>query len=189
VDRIPCAVHPSPLVLYHDSNGHTPGTVHNYCSQFSGISRLRAAGLTEVELHGHTHMHPDTAAWAAAEDRYDGGQDWFRELGRAHVAAIAARPPERHPLRLGCEALEHFFRVRPTTLICPDNQWTDAAIEVALDLGLDLIACYCLALRDGDRFCWSQHICAPYLDKPAQHWFDAGLPVVGYCHDREPALV
>ena len=38
-----------------------------------------------------------------------------------------------------------------------------------------------------DRFCWSQHICAPYLDEPEAAWFGAGRPVVGYFHDRELA--
>jgi hypothetical protein len=187
VDRIPGTVHPSPVVHYRDREGHAPGTVHDYRAEFRGICRLRAAGLAEVELHGHTHMHPDTAAWAAAADRYD-GTDWFRELGRTHVAAIAARPAARHPLRLGYDALVQCFGVKPTTLICPGDQWTDAALETALDLGLDLVGSYYLALRHGDRFCWAQHVCAPYLDKPEAHWFDSGLPVVGYFHDREPAL-
>jgi len=36
---------------------------------------------------------------------------------------------------------------------------------------------------------WSTHVCTPYLDCPDARWFDAGLPVVGYFHDREPALL
>jgi hypothetical protein len=89
---------------------------------------------------------------------------------------------------LGTNGLSRFFGVQPTTLICPGDQWTDAALETALDIGLDLVGSYYLALRDGDRFCWATHICAPYLDEPADQWFDSGLPVVGYFHDRDPAI-
>ena len=52
-----------------------------------------------------------------------------------------------------------------------------------------MMSSYYLALRDRERFCWTQHVCAPCLDGPDTAWFDAGLPVVGYFHDREPALV
>ena len=55
-------------------------------------------------------------------------------------------------------------------------------------MGLELVASYYTAVRHDDRFCWATHVCAPYLDEPASTWFDAGLPVVGYFHDREPAL-
>jgi hypothetical protein len=60
--------------------------------------------------------------------------------------------------------------------------------ERALDLGLQMVGSYYLAFRDGAHFCWTQHVCAPYLDKPDAAWFGAGLPVVGYFHDYELAL-
>ena len=74
------------------------------------------------------------------------------------------------------------------TLICPGDQWTGAVIEFALGLGLQLVCDYHLAFRHGERFCWTSHVRAPYLDRPEAALFDAGLPVVGYFHDREPAL-
>jgi hypothetical protein len=73
-------------------------------------------------------------------------------------------------------------------LVCPGDQWTPEVPERALDLGLQLVGSYYLAMRQGDRFCWTQHVCAPYLNEPNPAWFDAGLPVVGYFHDRELAL-
>ena len=135
-------------------------------------------------------MHPDTEAWAKAPDRYATAPatSWYRELGQAAQATIAARPPEHHPLALGIAAFQQFFAVHPTTLICPGDQWTLDVPERALDLGLQMVGSYYLAIRDGDRFCWTQHVCAPYLDKPDAAWFDAGLPVVGYFHDYELAL-
>jgi hypothetical protein len=76
----------------------------------------------------------------------------------------------------------------PTTLICPGDQWTNATLERALDLGLQLVDSYYLAIRHDQRFCWAQHVCAPYLDQPDSSWFASGLPIVGYFHDFEPAV-
>jgi hypothetical protein len=188
--RVPGRVYQTPLVRYQDRMGHAPGTFHDYRAEFRGIEHLRAAGLGDVELHGYTHMHPHTATWAQAPDRYEGSSAaaWYRELGKSATAAIAARPPDEHPLALGMRALEQHFAVRPTTLICPGDEWTNQTLERALDLGLHLVISYYLALRDADRFCWTQHVCAPYLDEAHSSWFDAGLPVIGYFHDRDLAL-
>jgi hypothetical protein len=161
--------------------------MYDYTAEYRGIQALRAAGIAEVELHGYTHIHPDGASWAVAQDRYE-AQSWYRELGRAGEPAITARPAGEHPLALGVASLQRYFGVHPTTLIPPGDQWTNAILERALDLGLTLVSSYYLALRHGERFCWTTHVCAPYLDEPDAAWFDAGLPVVGYCHDREPAL-
>ncbi len=185
--RVPGQVYPSPLVKYQDRAGHGPGTLHDYEAEFRGIQALRAAGLGDVELHGYTHMHPDAASWAEAPDRYE-AEAWYRELGRGVEATIAARPPNEHPLALGIAAFRRHFGARPTTLIAPGDQWTNDALERALDLGLHLVSSYYLALRDAERFCWTTHVCAPYLDEANPAWFDAGLPVVGYFHDRDVVL-
>jgi hypothetical protein len=185
--RVPGQVYPSPLVKYSDRAGNALGRVHDYEAEYRGIQALRAAGRGDVELHGYTHLHPDTLSWARAPDRYE-AECWYRELGAPAVATLSARPAAEHPLALGMAALERFFGTRPTTLICPGDQWTNAALERALDLGLWLVGSYYLAVRDGRRFCWCQHVCAPYLDEPDAAWFEAGLPVVGYFHDREVAL-
>jgi hypothetical protein len=188
--RLPGKVYPSPLVKYYDHAGHAPGTLHDYSAEFRGIQALRLAGLGDVELHGYTHMHPDTNAWVKAPDRYEGGPAmcWYRELGKAAQATLATRSPEQHPLALGITAVQQLFNVHPSTLICPGDQWTPDILERALDLGLQMVGSYYLAIRDGARFCWTQHVCAPYLNEPDAAWFDAGLPVVGYFHDYELAL-
>jgi hypothetical protein len=179
--RSPGRVHPSPLVRYEVA-GLPERTIHDYTAEFRGIESLRRAGVGDVELHGYTHMHPDTVLWAKAPDRYD-SVDWYRELGSAAASVIKNRPASKHPLALGISAFRRFFNTRPTTLICPGEQWTSAVLEWALDLGLQLVGSYYLALREGNRFCWSQHVCAPYLDRPDPAWFAAGMPVVGYFHD------
>jgi hypothetical protein len=185
--RVPGRIHPSPLVRYWERASHTPGMLHDYEAEFRGIQALRAAALGEVELHGYAHVHPDSIAWAQAADRYE-STSWYRELGKPAAAIIATRPPDEHPLALGIEAFHRYFGAHPTTLICPGDQWTNDVLERALDLGLHLVSSYYLALRDRERFCWAQHVFAPYLDEPDSAWFNAGLPVVGYFHDREPAL-
>ena len=186
-DRIPGKIYPSPLVKYRDLAGHAPDTVHDYEAEYRGITRLRVAGLADVEIHGFTHMHPNHEAWVEADDRYYATK-WYREFGPGAHEAIAARPAGQHPLTLGLAALRRHFNVEPTTLICPGDQWTNETLEHALDLGLRLISSYYLAVRDEERFCWANHVCAPYLDSPDAAWFDSGLPVVGYFHDREVAL-
>jgi hypothetical protein len=178
------AVHPSTLVRYVDVAGHAPGRVNDYEAEFRGIQLLRRAGLGEVELHGYTHMSPDRTRWAAAHDRYV-EHGWYRELGRS--GDIGADPHGADALTHGVAAFERWFGIRPTTLIPPGDQFSETAVQDALRLGLSFIASYYLAIRDGNRFCWCQHVCSSYLDAPAASSFDAGLPVVGYFHDYELA--
>jgi hypothetical protein len=185
--RVPGSVWDSHRVQYEDVAGHAPGTIQDYRSEWRGISSLRASGLGDPELHGHTHLHPDLGAWAAASDRYD-ARGWYRDLGRNAADAIAARAPAEHPLELGLEAFERVFGTTPTTLVPPGDDFHDADVEAALRLGFRLFASYYLAVRDHDRFCWSQHVCAPYLHRADPSWFAAGLPVIGYFHDNDIAL-
>ncbi|MBW3539111.1 MAG: hypothetical protein KY476_02470 [Planctomycetes bacterium] len=187
VPRQPGAVYPSRLVEYRDVCGAAPGTVHDYAAEFRGIQYLRDKNLAEVELHGYTHIHPDREAWLAAADR-ETATRWYRELGLAAASALAARPDREHPLALAVEAIQRAFGCTPTTLIPPGDEWTDAVLQRALDLELTLVASYYVALRHRGRFCWATHLESPYLDRPEARWLDAHLPVVGYFHDREPAL-
>jgi hypothetical protein len=189
VARRPGAVYPSPLVRYEDVAGHLPGTVHDYTAEFQGIQALRQAGVADVELHGFTHMHPDREAWVRAADRFESGPAtaWFREFGRAAVPALERLAPADHPLARAMGLFREYFGTRPTTLICPGDQWTDATIVRALEFELQLVASYYLAIRHQDRLCWAQHVCAPYLNQPDRSWFAGGLPVVGYFHDYELA--
>ena len=180
-------IYSSALVEYRDLAGHSPGRVHDYTDEFAGIQDLCGVGVGEVELHGYTHMHPDHAQWMAACDKYQNNR-WYREFGGEAARHYSDLPLDRHPLRLAMQQIERWFGTRPSTLIFPGDEWTDASVEVALDLGLDLISSYYLALRHNDRFCWATHVCAPYLDLAQAEWFDAGLPVVGYFHDRDLAV-
>lgn len=177
-------VHPSPLVRYEDVAGHAPGTTHDYREEYAGIAALVRRDRASVELHGHTHVHPDVAEWLAADDRYESIR-WYRELGPAAAPVLARLPLERHPLTLGFEAIEHWFGHRPTTLVSPGDEWTNEALGTALDLGISLVDSYYLALEHDGRLCWSTHVCSPYLDEPDAAWFESPLPVVGYMHDRD----
>ena len=140
-NRIPGQVYPSPLVKYKGLRGHAKGIVSDYVAEFRGIQALRAAGLGDVELHGYTHMHPDSASWAKAPDRYE-TTSWYRELGRAAAPIIASRLSCEHPLSLGIAAFRQYFKVQPTSLICPGDEWTNEVLECALNLGLHLVSSY-----------------------------------------------
>jgi hypothetical protein len=190
VSRRPGTVYPSPLVRYEDIAGHSPGTVHDYRSEFDGIQALRRSGIADVELHGYTHMHPDTDAWCRAVDRFETwpATSWFREFGTAALPVLEKRSAGDHPLSRALALFRELFDTMPTTLISPGDQWTDATLERALDLGLRLVDSYYLAIRHRERLCWAQHVCAPYLNRPDSAWFASGLPVVGYFHDQEVAV-
>jgi hypothetical protein len=187
VERQPGRVHPSPQVIY-ESPGDAPlAGMHDYAGQYRALCSLQARMVVGIELHGFTHMHPDSQAWAAAPDRYE-DVGWYRELGARALPFLAALPPESHPLVVGMKELQRHFGERPSTLICPGDQWTHEAFDVALSLGLAAVSSYYYAFRHDGRFCWAQHVCAPYLDEADGRWFDSGLPVVGYFHDADVAL-
>jgi hypothetical protein len=185
--RIPGQVYPSPEVQYYDLSGHLPGTFHDFKGEYEGIQQLRAMGLGDVELHGYTHMYPNGATWSQATDRYE-NTNWYRELGVAAKAATSKLSLDEQPLVQGIKGLHKYFQVHPTTLIPPGDQWTNEVLELALDTDIQFVDSYYLAIRDKDRFCWTTHVCSPYLNEPDESWFTSGLPVVGYFHDREPAL-
>lgn len=187
VARLPGAVYDSPSVVYEDHSGHAPGTLFDLNAEYRAIRALQDEGLLSVEPHGYTHMHPDRQAWAAADDRYD-EKSWYRELGRRAEPLLRALPAAQRPVALGVAAVERFFGVRPTTLICPGEEFTQLAVEDALDAGLSFVGSYYLALRLGERFCWSTHCCAPYLDLAQGSWLEAGLPAVACFHDRDLVL-
>lgn len=188
IKRTPGAIYPSHRVRYEDHRGHMPGTVHDYREQYIGIQALRRAGLGDVELHGYTHMHPDTSAWSKAFDRYDNTK-WYREFRENGGATESGGSASAGRIRLGCNSLREFFGSSPTTLIPPGDEWTDDVLEAALDAGIVFFDSYYLAITWNNRFCWTTHICSPYLDEPHNKWFESGLPTVGYFHDREPALL
>jgi hypothetical protein len=187
VERTPGRVHDAPRVQYSDKSGTLPGTVHDFEGEYRAICALRNQEVVDIELHGYTHMYPDSEKWASADDRYE-TTHWYRELGRHALPALARMPRAKHPIVRGAAAHERFFSTPPTTLISPGDEWTNEALEIALSEGLCLVSSYYLAIRHDDHFCWSQHICAPYLDEPSMKWFCSNLPVVGYFHDREPSI-
>ncbi len=182
VARVPGVLHPSHLVRYKDSGGQ----VHDYASQAAQLHRMIGRGTVSMEMHGLTHQQPNTAAWAVAPDRYD-NRDWYREFG---TAAPAGRPAtdDRLTLQRARRAIQVEFETTPTTLIFPGDQWDNRAIEAAADDRCAFVSSYYLAVRTPLGLVWSTHCCAPYLDQADSSWFDSGLPVVGYFHDREVSI-
>ena len=166
VKRTAGQVYPSPLVRYIDGRKDT----HDYTAEYRGLLQLREAGLLDIAMHGYTHMSSDRQAWVAAPDRYQNLR-WFREFGQDYPGCAAAE----HPLALGMKVIQTFFGESPSTIIFPGETFTDSALETALDLGIQLIGSYYLAIRHRGRFCWAQHVCAPYLDQAESSWFELGI--------------
>ena len=161
------------------------GRLHDYEGEFALLRELAADGVVDVQLHGYTHLRPDVDRWVRAPDRHD-AVAWYREFDAAAEESVAASASE-HPLARGVDELAGFFGARPTTVVFPGDEWTNASLDRALDLGLSFAASYYLALRDGDRLCWCEQVCAPYLDEPDHRWFASGVPIVGYFHARDIA--
>lgn len=185
VERVPGKVYPSPTVRF-EFHGDDGILTYDHVGEFQAIRTLMAARLVGVELHGYTHLSPDRQSWLKARDRFD-SNSWFREFGRDAVSYLEEHPEIPHPLQEALRIFETFFHRRPTSLICPGEEFTRHVLVKALAEGLPLVSSYYLAIRDGCRFCWSQHVCAPYLDIAGDIWFDAALPVVGYFHDFDIA--
>jgi len=182
VERVAGNIYPSPSVLYRKYIGNGNTRVFDYAGEFRGIEKLRKRGLAEVELHGHTHIHPDKNLWLNADDRYQ-NKKWFREFGKSAVDYVVSLSEEKHPLFVGVEAFQKNFNSAPSTLICPGEEFTNNVLEKVLKSGLNLVSSYYLGIRIGHQLCWNQHICSPYLDLAGPRWFEQELPVIGYFHD------
>jgi len=179
VERDAGRVHPSWAVTYRDQEG----VAHDYVGEFATLRELAAEGVVDVALHGYTHVHADVEAWASAPNRHE-ADGWYSEFGVSEneVPGVGDR------LGTGLRMLEEFFGARPSVLVFPNDAWTNQMLETALELDLSLVASYYVAVRAGDRWCWAEQLCAPYLDEPDARWFASGLPVVGYFHARDVAL-
>lgn len=185
VGRISGKVYPSPAVRF-ESPGDEGILIYDHVEEFRAIRALMDAGLVGVEMHGYTHLTPDRQSWLKADDRFD-ENSWFREFGKNASRYLDDHPEIPHPIEEAMDVFETFFDCRPTSLICPGEEFTHHVLGKALSEGLPLVSSYYIAIRDDGRFCWSQHVCAPYLDIPGESWFDAALPVVGYFHDFDIA--
>jgi hypothetical protein len=142
-----------------------------------------ARGLADLECHGYTHMHPDTAAWSAAEDRHDDVR-WFRELWPPHL-------PEEPSVDAQVARLERWQETvgrTGTTLVAPGEEWGLNTLAAARRAGLSLFCSWGLCFLDRPVPTWASGIGSPYLDEADPSWFADGLPQVGYWHDRDMAV-
>jgi hypothetical protein len=187
VVRTKGAVHPTPEVRYQSLKNGAAGRLYDFSAEYRSLQKLIDAGLIDAQVHGFTHLHPDRVAWAEAPDRYS-NTTWYREFGRHATQYINNHPELEHPLNAGIMAVTGYFKAFPSALICPGDEFTNDVLERALQAGIMLVSSYYLALRIGQQLCWTQHVCAPYLDQPDSVWFDSELPVIGYFHDFDVCL-
>ncbi|HEX9547266.1 MAG TPA: hypothetical protein VF942_08005, partial [Acidimicrobiales bacterium] len=77
-----------------------------------------------------------------------------------------------------------------TTLVAPGEAWGLNTIAAARRQGLRLFCSWEVCRLDvpGAPPAWTCGIGSPYLDEPDRAWFRAGLPTVGYWHDRDMAI-
>lgn len=144
-----------------------------------GVSR----GLAELECHGFTHMHPDSAAWAAAADRHE-DMRWFREMWPPHLPEEPSVDAQAERLHLWRDAVG----LAGAALVAPGEEWGLNTLAAARRAGFRLFNSWGLCFLDRDVPTWSTGIGSPYLDEADPSWFADCLPQIGYWHDRDMAV-
>jgi hypothetical protein len=151
-------------------------------AEWAALDHGVAAGLADLECHGYTHINPDRAAWAGAPDRRE-AEHWFRELW-----------PPRDPVEPSVERQGEIIARwqeacgRGTTLVAPGEAWGVNTLAAARARGLELFCSWSICRLTDPVPTWCAGVGSPYLDEADPGWFDAGLPVVGYWHDRDMAV-
>jgi hypothetical protein len=140
-------------------------------------------GLADLECHGYTHMHPDTAAWSVAPDRND-DEGWFRELWPPLMPDEPAVPEQAARLRSWQTALG----TGGTSLVAPGEEWGLNTLAAARECGFRLFNSWAVCFLDRVVPTWTAGIGSPYLDEADPSWFADCLPQVGYWHDRDMAV-
>lgn len=139
-----------------------------------------AAGLADLECHGFTHMHPDSAAWSASADRHD-DVSWFRELWPPHLAEEPSPADQVARLR----AWQRGTGTSGTSLVAPGEEWGLNTLAAARSAGFQLFNSWGLCFLDRTVPTWTTGIGSPYLDEADPSWFADCLPQIGYWHDRD----
>lgn len=139
-------------------------------------------GAAVLECHGHTHMDPDTAAWAAAPDRHT-ADHWYRELWPPRLPAEPDVAAQEAVLRKWQD------RAGPgTSLVAPGECWGTGTVTAARRRGFALLNSWGVCRLQLPVPTWSRGIGSPYLDEADPVHLSEGLPAVGYWHDRDMAL-
>jgi hypothetical protein len=150
--------------------------------EWAALDEGVAAGLVDLECHGFTHIHPDTGAWVAADDRFSAAE-WYRELWPPREAvepAVDAQAAILDAWQDACGAA--------TTLVAPGEAWGTNTVAAARRCGMELFTSWGVCRLQLDTPVWSVGIGSPYLDEADPSWLSAGLPAVGYWHDRDMAV-
>jgi hypothetical protein len=150
--------------------------------EWAALDAAVADGLADLECHGYTHLDPDLDAWRAADDRHD-DEAWYRELW-------PPRRPTEPPWEAQADRIARWQAAcgTGTTLVAPGEAWGTETLRAARERGLALFCSWGVCRLDGPVPAWSRGVGSPYLDEADPAWFDAGLPVVGYWHDRDMAV-
>jgi len=147
--------------------------------EWAALDRAVANGLADLECHGYTHLDPNIEEWLEAPDRFDDPY-WFRELW----------PPRRAQEPAWQQQAERIARWQQacgpgTALVAPGEGWGLGTLKAATSRGLKLFCSWGICRLDMPVPTWSRGVGSPYLDEADTSWFETGLPVVGYWHDRD----
>jgi hypothetical protein len=152
-------------------------------AEWRALDRGVALGVAELECHGHTHMDPDTHAWARAPDRFS-ADHWFRELCPPRRSTEPSVDEQASVLR----SWQTQAGIPGTTLVAPGEAWGRNTVPAARACGFDLFNSWGLCRLQLPVPTWTRHVGSPYLDQPTTEPLQSGVPTVGYWHDRDMAV-
>ncbi|MFN2540421.1 MAG: hypothetical protein ABR549_20005 [Mycobacteriales bacterium] len=166
-----------------DGSGNVRPSREAVPDEWAVLDDAVARGVAELECHGHTHMDPDTAAWAADPARHEDVR-WYRELWPPR--SRDEPPQQAQAARL--QQWQELSGASGTTLVAPGECWGTATVQAARSRGFRLMNSWGVCRLDLPVPTWSRQVGSPYLDEVDPAWAASELPTVGYWHDRDMAL-
>ena len=151
-------------------------------AEWRSIDACVQEGWADLECHGYTHMDPDLERWTSAPGRLE-DPSWYREMWPPRRAEEPGVDDQR---RVIASWQQHCGQ--GTALVAPGEAWGLNTVRAAAAQGLRLFNSWGLCRLDLDTPTWTVGVGSPYLDQAEPSWFEPGLPVIGYWHDRDMAV-
>lgn len=170
-------VYPSAkIVLEHQGN------TYNFTEEYRAIRELQKEGLIQIAAHGFTHIHPNLETWDQSPDKHT-NICWFREFGKFTCVSGANPIGKNQILGKAKDHLREFWDRDPMVFIFPGEEFNMQDQKEILANDWKMVSSYYQAIKFENTLCWSQYICAPYLDQTDFLWAKESVPVIGYFHD------
>lgn len=170
-------IYPSPSIVLE-----LHGKIYNFSEEYQAIKELHKEKLVQIASHGFTHIYPDLEVWDQSADK-DTNIQWFREFGKLAYTSEVKRRGKNHIFRKIKDLFWEFWNQDPMVFIFPGEEFNMQAQKEVLANDWKMVSSYYQAIKFENRLCWSQFLCAPYLDQIEFSWAKESVPIIGYFHD------